>query len=95
MPTRKDRAGWLHEIETVISRKPKVVVAAHGAKGVDDGLESLVFTRDYLIAFEQEVTRAKDSKELIAAMKRLYPGLGLEVGLEIGAKVVKGEMQWG
>ena len=41
------------------------------------------------------MARADDSAALIDAMKRHYPGLGLEKGLEISAKVVKGEMSWG
>jgi hypothetical protein len=32
---------------------------------------------------------------LIAAMRKRYPNAGLGVALDIGAKVAKGEMQWG
>ena len=32
---------------------------------------------------------------MIAAMKGRFPGLGMEVALDIGAKVAKGEMKWG
>ncbi|PZA18786.1 MBL fold metallo-hydrolase, partial [Modestobacter versicolor] len=44
---------------------------------------------------EEEAAKAADSAALIAAMKRRYPSAGLAPALEIGAKVVKGEMKWG
>lgn len=37
---------------------------------------------------------AANSAELIASMKRQYPGAGLEGALSTSAKVAKGEMQW-
>jgi len=49
----------------------------------------------YLDAFEEELAKAKDSAELIAAMNTRFPGLGMEVALNIGAKVATGEMKWG
>jgi hypothetical protein len=58
-------------------------------------LSGITFTRDYLVAYEEEFAKAKDSGELIAAMKKRYPDAGLDVALEIGAKVAKGEMKWG
>jgi len=54
-----------------------------------------VFTRDYLLAFDKELARTKDSTELIAAMTKLYPNLADISSLELGAKVAKGEMKWG
>lgn len=94
-PTPEERAAHLRELDALIARDPKIVVAGHAAEGVDNGADCLTFTRDYLIAYEEQVAKATDSAELIAAMKNLYPGLGLEAGLEIGAKVAKGEMTWG
>jgi hypothetical protein len=32
---------------------------------------------------------------LIAAMKGCFPGLAMDVALDIGAKVATGEMKWG
>ena len=41
-----------------------------------------------------EAAKAGNSAELIQAMKTAYPEAGLGIALDIGAKVVKGEMQW-
>jgi len=53
------------------------------------------YTRDYLVAFEEELVKAADSAALISAMTKRYPDAGMGVALQIGAKVAKGEMQWG
>jgi hypothetical protein len=55
---------------------------------------ALSFTRDDLKAFEAEVPKSKDSAALIEAMTRRTPDAGLAMALQIGAKVVKGEMAW-
>lgn len=52
------------------------------------------YTRAYLQRFEAELEKAPDSAALIDAMKRLYPDAGLDIALDIGAKVNKGELKW-
>jgi len=94
-PGTEERNAWISELDSVIERKPKIVVAGHAATGTNNGITSLKFTRDYLMAYEEEVSKAGDSAELIAAMKSLHPDLGLLPALEIGAKVAMGEMDWG
>ena len=89
------RAAWVKELDAIAARKPKVVVAGHGAPGAPTDASAIAYTRDYLLAFEEELGKAGDSAALIAAMKRRYPNAGLGVALEIGAKVAKGEMKWG
>jgi glyoxylase-like metal-dependent hydrolase (beta-lactamase superfamily II) len=93
--TPEVRASWIDELNSMLERNPEIVVAGHAAEGVANGAASLTFTRDYLMTFEEETARAENSEALIAAMQKRYPGLGLEVALQIGAKVATGEMVWG
>ena len=79
----------------IAARKPAIVVPGHLAAGAALDVSAVTYTRDYLLAFEEEAAKAADSAALIAAMKRRYPSAGLAPALEIGAKVVKGEMKWG
>ncbi|MCX2720835.1 MBL fold metallo-hydrolase [Roseibium salinum] len=95
VPKPEDRAAWVRALDEIIARNPKVVVPGHMAEGWPSDVSGVTFTRDYLIAYEEEFARAKDSAELIAAMKKRYPDAGLDIALEIGAKVAKGEMKWG
>ena len=72
-----------------------MVVPGHlGAHGALD-VSAVNYTREYLLAFEEEVAKAANSNALIAAMNKRYPNAGLAPALQIGAKVAKGEMKWG
>jgi len=94
-PTPQARTAWIRNLEAIAARKPAIVVPGHLAAGAALDVSAVTYTRDYLLAFEEEAAKAADSAALIAAMKRRYPSAGLAPALEIGAKVVKGEMKWG
>jgi protein-disulfide isomerase-like protein with CxxC motif/glyoxylase-like metal-dependent hydrolase (beta-lactamase superfamily II) len=95
VPKPEDRAAWIRALDSIAARKPKIVVPGHMKPDWPTDLSGVTFTRDYLVAYEEEFAKAEDSGELIAAMKKRYPDAGLHVALEIGAKVAKGEMKWG
>jgi glyoxylase-like metal-dependent hydrolase (beta-lactamase superfamily II) len=94
-PGAAARAQWIKNLDALAARKPAVVVAGHMAPGAATDKSSIAYTREYLLAFEAELAKAADSGALIAAMTRRYPDAGMGVALQIGAKVAKGEMQWG
>ena len=89
------RAAWIKALDAMAARKPAVVVPGHMATGSTMDASAIRYTRDYLVAFETELAKASDSAALIAAMTQRYPDAGMGVALQIGAKVAKGEMQWG
>ncbi len=91
----EQRQAWLRALDAIAARKPAVVVAGHLAPGSTSDGAAIAHTRDYLRAFDEELPKAADGAALIAAMKRRYPTAGLEIALDIGAKVAKGEMRWG
>ena len=94
-PTPAARAAWVKNLEAIAARQPAVVVPGHLAANGALDISAVNYTREYLLAFEEEVTKAVNSDALIAAMNRRYPGAGLAPALQIGAKVAKGEMKWG
>lgn len=89
------RAAWVKALDGIIARAPKTVVPGHQTAGAPQGLEAVKFTRDYLLAFEEAMSKSKDSGELIAAMTEQFPDLADISSLELGAKIAKGEMKWG
>ncbi len=93
-PTKEMRTDWVKSLEKIAALKPDVVIAGHMKAGTAQTIAAVNFTHDYLIAYEKEVAKAKDSSELITAMKKNYPDAGLDIALAIGAKVSKGEMKW-
>ena len=89
------RAAWLKNLEAIDARNPDVVVPGHMAVDVATDVSAIAYTRDYLLAFEEELAKAANSADLIAAMTRRYPDPGMGSALQIGAKVALGEMKWG
>jgi glyoxylase-like metal-dependent hydrolase (beta-lactamase superfamily II) len=89
------RAHWVKVLDAMAARKPAVVVAGHMAPDAALDAAAIRYTREYLVAFEEELAKAADSAALIEAMTKRYPGAGMGVALQIGAKVAKGEMKWG
>jgi glyoxylase-like metal-dependent hydrolase (beta-lactamase superfamily II) len=89
------RAAWRKILDELAERDPQVVIPGHMAEGAPCDASAIRYTRDYLLAFEEELASAADSSALIAAMMRRYPQAGMDIALEIGAKVAKGEMAWG
>ena len=96
--TRESRRDWIKTLGRIEALHPKTVVPGHYLPNANGSapysLASVKFTRDYLRAFEAEAAKAKDSTALIAAMKKRYPTLQDVSSLELGAKVIKGEMKW-
>lgn len=89
------RAAWVKNLDAMAARKPVTVIPGHLAPGAATDVSAITYTRDYLLAFEEELAKAADSSELIAAMTKRYPDAGMGIALQIGAKVAKGEMKWG
>lgn len=94
-PTPASRAAWIQNLDAIAARKPTTVVPGHMANNSALDISAVNYTREYLLAFEQELAKAPHSDALIAAMSKRYPAAGLAPALQIGAKVAKGEMKWG
>lgn len=92
---KEQRAAWVANLDAIAARNPEVVVPGHMTPEAPLGIAAIEYTKAYLLAFEEELTKAGNSAELIAAMKARFPDLGGVANLELGAKVATGEMKWG
>ncbi|MFI0488704.1 MAG: MBL fold metallo-hydrolase [Yersinia sp. (in: enterobacteria)] len=92
--TPESRQNWLATLEKIKELKPVTVVPGHYLDNAPQTLASVTFTQNYLNTLNTEIPKAKDSAELIAAMKKHYPELKDESSLELSAKVLKKEMKW-
>lgn len=93
--SKEQRAAWVKTLDSIAARAPSIVVAGHMAPDARTDLSGVEHTKAYLVAFEEELAKAKDSASLKAAMEARFPGLGMGVALDIGSKVATGEMKWG
>jgi glyoxylase-like metal-dependent hydrolase (beta-lactamase superfamily II) len=83
----KAREKWLSSLQEIRELKPSVVIPGHSKVGaLLDANTAVDFTENYLLAFEEEFKKAKDSDSLINAMKERFPSADLLLALERGAK---------
>ncbi|HVI48670.1 MAG TPA: MBL fold metallo-hydrolase [Chitinophaga sp.] len=92
--SHEKRALWLAALGKIESLHPAVVIPAHFKDNAALSLESVKYNREYLKAYEEELSKAKTSAALIDAMKKRYPDATFEIALQLGAKVNTGEMKW-
>jgi glyoxylase-like metal-dependent hydrolase (beta-lactamase superfamily II) len=82
----KARVAWLSSLHTIRALQPSVVIPGHSNVGAPlDATTAVAFTETYLLAFEEELTKAKDPDSLIKAMKGRFPSADLLLAIERGA----------
>ena len=83
----KARQKWLNSLQTIRELRPSIVVPGHSKVGAPlDANTALDFTESYLLAFDEEVKKAKDPDGLINAMKERFPSADFLLALDRGAK---------
>jgi len=83
----KARGRWLNSLQKIRELKPSVVIPGHSKVGATlDASTAVDFTENYLLAFEEELKKAKDPDGLIKAMKERFPSADLILAVERGAK---------
>ena len=83
----KAREEWLNSLQKIRELKPSVVIPGHSNVGAPlDASTAIDFTEDYLLAFEEELKKAKDPDTLIVSMKKRFPAADFLVALARGAK---------
>ncbi|GIF23279.1 glyoxylase-like metal-dependent hydrolase (beta-lactamase superfamily II) [Actinoplanes tereljensis] len=91
----EQRAAWIAALDEIAGLSPELVVPGHRLPGTSADLSAVTGTRDYLVAFEEELSLAADGAALTEALVRRFPDHGMLIAAQIGAKVAKGEMSWG
>jgi glyoxylase-like metal-dependent hydrolase (beta-lactamase superfamily II) len=91
----EQRAAWIGVLDEMTALDPDLVVPGHRLPGTPADASAIAATRDYLVAFEDELAKAPDGAALTAALTARYPDHGMLIAAQIGAKVAKGEMTWG
>jgi glyoxylase-like metal-dependent hydrolase (beta-lactamase superfamily II) len=83
----KAREKWLNSLQKIRELKPSVVIPGHSKVGAPlDASTAVDFTENYLLAFEEELKKAKDPDSFINTMKERFPSADLLLALERGAK---------
>ncbi|WP_399426298.1 Vmh family MBL fold metallo-hydrolase [Vibrio campbellii] len=95
--SKQERTQWSQSLERMKALKPKTVIPGHYLGDMPKGVEGVQFTMNYIADIEQTLEKLSkpSSSEISAAMKAKYPQFSATEGdLELGAKVLSGEMEW-
>jgi len=91
----EQRAAWIALLDEMAALDPDLVVPGHRLPDAPADATAITGTREYLVAFEEELAAAADGATLTEALVKRYPDHGMLIAAQIGAKVAKGEMSWG
>ncbi|KAJ9156321.1 Metallo-beta-lactamase protein [Pleurostoma richardsiae] len=84
--TVEKRKLWLAALDQISALEPDIVVPGHKRSSQVDGAYLIDFTRAYILTFEHELEKLKDSDKLEEAMKRRYPNRRGEFILGLSCK---------
>jgi glyoxylase-like metal-dependent hydrolase (beta-lactamase superfamily II) len=83
----KAREKWLKSLNKVRDLRPSVVIPGHSKVGASlDANTAVDFTGNYLLAFDEELKKAKDPDSFVNAMKERFPSADFDLALDRGAK---------
>jgi len=92
--TAEERQLWIQEIERLETMNAEVIIPGHQKPGMPFDSSSYSFTKDYLIATDEELLKTKDVAGFYYAMVKRFPDANLFLSNEMNSSVFKGGMAW-
>jgi glyoxylase-like metal-dependent hydrolase (beta-lactamase superfamily II) len=92
--TADERRQWIRDIERLEKLGAEVIIPGHQKPGMPFDSSSFDFTKDYLVATEEELARTNDVASFYYAMVKRFPEANLFISNEMNANVFKGGMNW-
>jgi len=92
--TEEERKQWVADIERLEKLGAKVVIPGHQKPGMPFDHSSFDFTKDYVIATDEELAKTDDVAGFYYAMVQRFPEANLFISNEMNAGFFKGGMDW-
>lgn len=92
--TAEERWQWIGEIEKLETMGADVIIPGHQKPGMPFDESSFTFTKEYLVATEEELARTDDVGGFYYAMVKRFPDANLFISTEMNTQVFKGGMDW-
>lgn len=92
--TAEERKLWIQDIERLENMGAEVIIPGHQKPGMPFDSSSFDFTKDYLIATDEELLKTNDVAGFYYAMVKRFPDANLFISNEMNANVFKGGMVW-
>ena len=93
--TADERKQWIRDVDKIEGMGAEVIIPGHQRPGMQFDRSSLDFTREYLVATEEELARTPDVAGFYYAMAERFPEANLlHLSNEMNANVFKGNRDW-
>jgi len=92
--TAEEREQWIQDIERLEKMDAEVIIPGHQKPGMPFDSTSYDFTKNYLVATEEELARTNDVAGFYYAMVKRFPEANLFTSNEMNANVFKGGFNW-
>jgi glyoxylase-like metal-dependent hydrolase (beta-lactamase superfamily II) len=92
--TAEERQQWIQDIGRLENMDAQVIIPGHQKPGMPFDSSSYSFTRDYLVATEEEIAKTRDEGCFYYAMVQHFPEANLFISNEMNAGVFKGGKDW-
>ncbi|MEZ9391545.1 Vmh family MBL fold metallo-hydrolase [Vibrio splendidus] len=95
--SKEIRSQWSQSLDRMKALEPEVVIPGHYLGEMPTGANGVQFTMDYVADIEKALVSISNptSVDISDYMKKAYPQFKATEGdLELGAKVLSGEMEW-
>ena len=90
--TAEERQQWIRDIERLEKMGAEVVIPGHQKPGMPFDDSSFNFTKEYLVATEEELVNTDDEAGFYYAMVKRFPDANLFISNEMNTGVFKGGM---
>ncbi len=92
--TAEERKQWIRDIERLETMGAEVIIPGHQKPGMPFDSSSCSFTKDYLIATDEELAKTNDVAGFYYAMVKRFPDANLFISNEMNSGVFKGGLDW-
>jgi len=92
--TPEERKQWIADVDKIEKMGAEVIIPGHQKPGMQFDKSSLDFTREYVVATEQELARTSSVAEFYFAMLNRFPKANLFLSNDMNANVFKGNLSW-
>jgi glyoxylase-like metal-dependent hydrolase (beta-lactamase superfamily II) len=86
--TPAERKDWIRSVDKIAALDPLVVVGGHKNPAMKDDPACLGFMKDYLAFYDEALAASNTAEEFRAKIKSRFPGLGLDVILQLATDAV-------
>jgi glyoxylase-like metal-dependent hydrolase (beta-lactamase superfamily II) len=93
--TAEERQQWIRDIEHLEKMGAEVIIPGHQKPGMPFDASSFSFTKEYLVATEEELAKTNDTGAFFYAMATRFPNANLIfLSNEMNSAVFKGGRNW-